>query len=82
MRNNELSVGIEVIDKDDKVVGTSKVAAKKVNVVEPGENHYYNNNNNNSNNKKGAERFSCNSIKEKLIDQKQQRQYTWITHHY
>lgn len=29
MRNNELSVGIEVVDKDDKVIGTSKVAAKK-----------------------------------------------------
>ncbi|KAK6174322.1 hypothetical protein SNE40_017625 [Patella caerulea] len=29
MRNNELSEGIEVVDKDGKVVGTSLIAAKK-----------------------------------------------------
>ncbi|KAL5021406.1 hypothetical protein ScPMuIL_000561 [Solemya velum] len=29
MRNNELAVGIDVVDKNEKVVGTSKVAAKK-----------------------------------------------------
>lgn len=29
MRNNELSEGIEVFDKNDKVVATSKIAAKK-----------------------------------------------------
>ena len=29
MRNSELSEGIDVYDKADKVVGTSKVAAKK-----------------------------------------------------
>ena len=31
MRNNELTTGIEVVDKDDNVIGTSKVAARKVN---------------------------------------------------
>ena len=30
MRNNELSEGIEVYDKNEKVIGTSKIAAKKV----------------------------------------------------
>ena len=30
MRNNELSEGIEVFDKDEKVIGSSKIAAKKV----------------------------------------------------
>ena len=30
MRNSELSEGIEVFDKNDKVVGTSRIAAKKV----------------------------------------------------
>lgn len=31
MRNNELSEGIVVVDKDDNVVGTSVIAAEKVN---------------------------------------------------
>lgn len=30
MRNNELSEGIEVMDKNHNVVGTSKIAARKV----------------------------------------------------
>ena len=30
MRNNELYEGIEVFDKDNKVVATSRIAAKKV----------------------------------------------------
>ena len=30
MRNSELAEGIDVIDKDDNVMGTSKIAAKKV----------------------------------------------------
>ena len=30
MRNNELVTGIDVMDSNNKVVGTSKVAAKKV----------------------------------------------------
>ena len=30
MRNSELSTGIEVFDKAEQVIGTSKVAAKKV----------------------------------------------------
>lgn len=30
MRNNELSEGIEVVDEDGNVVGTSVVAARKV----------------------------------------------------
>ena len=30
MRNSELAEGIDVIDKDGNVIGTSKVAAKKV----------------------------------------------------
>ena len=32
MRNHELFTGIEVKDKDGNVVGTSKIAARKVNV--------------------------------------------------
>ena len=31
MRNHELFTGIEVKDKDGNVVGTSKIAARKVN---------------------------------------------------
>ena len=30
MRNNELSEGIEIFDKEEKVVGTSQKAARKV----------------------------------------------------
>lgn len=33
MRNNELTEGIEVIDHDNNVVGTSKIAAKQVSDV-------------------------------------------------
>lgn len=33
MRNNELSEGIVVVDKDDNVVGTSVIAAEKVNYL-------------------------------------------------
>jgi len=32
MRNSELSEGIEVMNSSNKVIGTSKVAAKKVQV--------------------------------------------------
>lgn len=31
MRNSELSSGIEVADKDGKIVGSSQIAAKEVN---------------------------------------------------
>lgn len=33
MRNNELTEGIEVMDHDNNVVGTSKIAAKQVSDV-------------------------------------------------
>lgn len=33
MRNNELSEGIEVVDEQNNVLGTSKVAAKKASQV-------------------------------------------------
>ena len=32
MRNHELREGIEVVDEHGNVVGTSKIAAKKVNI--------------------------------------------------
>lgn len=35
MRNSELAEGIDVFDKNEKVIGTSKVAAKKVCVQYP-----------------------------------------------
>lgn len=35
MRNSELSTGIEVEDHNGKVIGKSKVAAKKVKIINP-----------------------------------------------
>lgn len=35
MRNSELSTGIEVEDHNGNVIGKSKVAAKKVKIIDP-----------------------------------------------